>query len=114
MLIPYPHITLDPAVHGGRPCIGSTGIRVTEVATVSEDGRSALKIQEYFQSHNLTLAEIYSALAYFEDNREELALVQAEEKRLSDAAERDRLERIRRFYLGESEEKPGPKPPPDR
>ena len=42
----YPHITSDPAVHEGRPCISGTQIRVTDVATAIDEGKSAVELPE--------------------------------------------------------------------
>lgn len=97
----YPHITLDPAVCGGRACVEATGIRVTEVAAAAE-GRSMPDLQEFFHARAaLSLGELYAALGYYEDHKPELLVALAEDKRVSDVAERERLDKIKRFYLGQ-------------
>ena len=100
----YPHITSDPAVHEGRPCISGTQIKVTDVASAVEEGKKALELPEYFRGtpHPLSMGEIYSALAYFSDNHEELSRVQAADKVVADAADKARLQKIKDFYLGNS------------
>ena len=102
MITNYPHITSDPAVHEGRPCITGTQIRVTDVATALEEGKSAPELPEYFRGtpHPLSMGEIYAALAYFNDNHEELARVQAADKVLAEEADKARLQKIKDFYLG--------------
>jgi uncharacterized protein (DUF433 family) len=98
----YPHITTDPAVHEGRPCISGTQIKVTDVASAVEEGKKALELPEYFRGtpQPLTMGEIYAALAYYSDNEAELARVQAADKIVSDKAEHTRLEKIKDYYLG--------------
>ena len=98
----YPHITSDPAVLEGRPCISGTQIRVTDVAAAVVEGKVALELPEYFRGtpHPLSMGEIYSALAYFSDNQVEMARVQVADKVVADKAEHIRLEKIKDFYLG--------------
>jgi uncharacterized protein (DUF433 family) len=98
----YPHISSDPGVREGRPCITGTEIRVTDVATALDEGKTAPELPEYFREtpKPLTMGEIYSALAYYSDNQVELARVQAADKVVTDKAEYERLEKIKDFYLG--------------
>ena len=102
MITNYPHITTDPAVHEGRPCISGTQIKVTDVASAVEEGKQAPELPEYFRGtpHPLSMGEIYAALAYYSDNEAELARVQAADKVVSDKAEHTRLEKIKDYYLG--------------
>jgi uncharacterized protein (DUF433 family) len=76
-------IASDPAVRGGRPCIAGTGIRVMDLA--------AAKVFHYqtpddlATAYDLSLAQVYAALAYYYDHkaeidtdiREQSALIQA-------------------------------------
>lgn len=98
----YPHITSDPTVLEGRPCISGTQIRVTDVAAALEEGKAALELPEYFRGapHPLSMGEIYAAQAYYSDNKAELARVQAADKVVTDKAEHIRLEKIKDYYLG--------------
>jgi uncharacterized protein (DUF433 family) len=96
----FPHITIDPQISAGRPCVAETGVKVTEVAAALEAGRSVYDLQGFFKSRPLTLGEIYSALAYYQDNKDELARVQADDQRIVDETEKARLEKIKRYYLG--------------
>ena len=102
----YPHISNDPAVNGGRATITGTVTRVTAVADAIEAGRKPADLMARFANRELTLAEIYSALAYYNDNMSELAEVDAEDKRVAGALEHERLEHIKRYYLGLEESLP--------
>lgn len=67
----YAHITRTPGICGGRPRIDGHRIRVQDVAVEHE--RQALSPEEICHQHpGLTLAEVYSALAYFHDYRDEI------------------------------------------
>jgi uncharacterized protein (DUF433 family) len=73
-----------PGTCGGRIRIDGTRITVHRVATLYKQGLSAEDIAQTY-SH-LTLAQIYTALAYFHDHREEI-----EQELKSDQEEYDRL-----------------------
>jgi uncharacterized protein (DUF433 family) len=67
----YAHITRTPGICGGRPRIDGHRVRVQDVAVEHE--RQALSPEEICHQHpGLTLAEVYSALAYFHDHRDEI------------------------------------------
>jgi uncharacterized protein (DUF433 family) len=66
----YPHITIDPNVCGGLPCIGGRRLRVYDVAAAYElEGLSVEEICAMYPG--LTLAEAHAALTYFYDHRDE-------------------------------------------
>src|SRR5258706_13795964 len=92
----YPHITSDPAVREGGPCITGTEIRVTDVATAVGEGKKAIELPEYFRGtpQPLTMGQVYAALAYFSDNETEMARVQAADKKIADSDESARLQKI--------------------
>ncbi len=65
------HIQCTPGVCGGKPRIAGHRIRVLDVALWHEyQGLSADEIVARFPQ--LTLAEVYSALSYYHDHREEI------------------------------------------
>ena len=68
-----------PEVCGGRLRIDGTRVTVNQIAVLYQQGHNAEDIaQEY---PHLTLAQIYTALAYYHANREEIeADLEAEEK----------------------------------
>ena len=61
-------IVLTPGVCGGKPRINGHRIKVQHVAVWHE--RMGMSADEIVQDHpELTLADVYSALAYYFDNR---------------------------------------------
>jgi uncharacterized protein (DUF433 family) len=67
----YAHITRTPETCGGRPRIEGHRVRVQDIAVEHE--HQALSPEEICQQHpGLTLSEVYSALAYFHDHRDEI------------------------------------------
>lgn len=107
--VEYPHITLDPAVRNGQPCIAGTAIRVTELASAHENGNSPAELQEMFRhpapnseqpARPLTLAEVFAGLAYYHDNVVALDAVRVEDERLADVATKERHAAILKHYLG--------------
>jgi len=67
----HPHITNDPAVCGGSPCITGTrfSVRVI-VGYILHQGLTPEALQADFP--HLSLAAIYDALSYYYDHREEI------------------------------------------
>jgi uncharacterized protein (DUF433 family) len=65
------HITKTPGICGGRACIAGHRIRVQDIVVWHEmRGYSADEIVDLFPG--ITLADVYAALAYYFDNREEI------------------------------------------
>jgi uncharacterized protein (DUF433 family) len=64
------HIELTPGVCGGRARIAAHRIRVQDVVLWTEQGRSPDEIVAEFPQ--LSLADVYAALAYYHDHREEI------------------------------------------
>lgn len=65
------HIEVHPDVCGGKPCVTGTRIRVWDVHVWHElYGWSVVDIIAQFPQ--LTLADVYAALAYYHDHREEI------------------------------------------
>jgi uncharacterized protein (DUF433 family) len=66
-----PHITKTPGVCGGRACIAGHRIRVLDIVVWHEKrGYSPDEIVDMFPG--ITLADVYAALAYYFDNRDEI------------------------------------------
>lgn len=77
------HIDRDPARCGGKPCIAGTRIRVWDVHVWHElRGWSPAEIIAQFPQ--LTLADIYAALADYHDHREEIDREMQEAKDFAD------------------------------
>jgi uncharacterized protein (DUF433 family) len=79
----FPHITTDPEVCHGRPCIAGTRVRVMDIVAANEQGVSPIELQDHFATRPLTLAEVYAALAYFNDHKGEVEADFAEDERLA-------------------------------
>jgi uncharacterized protein (DUF433 family) len=63
------HISSTPGVCGGRPCITGTRIRVQDIYAWHElQGESPDEIVARFPQ--ISLADVYAALAYYWDNRD--------------------------------------------
>lgn len=77
----YAHIVHTPGVLGGEARIEGHRIRVRDVALARDlDGLSPEEIVASVYP-SLTLAQAYSALAYYEDHRDEIDLAAREEHR---------------------------------
>ena len=64
------HIAITPGVLGGKPRIAGHRISVHDIMVWHEEmGQSA---NEIASDYNLTLAEVYAALAYYYDHQEEI------------------------------------------
>lgn len=64
------HIMIEPGVAGGKPHIAGHRITVQNIAIWHERmGKSA---DEICTEYDLQLAEVYAALAYYFDHREEV------------------------------------------
>jgi len=77
----FPHITTDPEVCHGRPCIAGTRVRVMDIVAAHEQGVSPGELQGHFDTRHLTLGEIHAALAYYNDHKDEVEADFAEDAR---------------------------------
>jgi uncharacterized protein (DUF433 family) len=64
------HIEVTPGTCGGKPRIAGHRIRVQDIVLWTEEGRSADEIVAEFSQ--LSLADVYAALAYYHDHREQI------------------------------------------
>lgn len=72
------HIVSKPNICGGKPCIAGTRIRVQDVYVWHElQGLSADEIVSRFP--HLTMADVYAALSYYWDHRDEIQRQMQEE-----------------------------------
>ncbi len=67
---PRRHIESVPGRCGGRPCIVGHRIRVQDIAEWFAEGQSPEAIVRRFPQ--LTLVDVYAALAYYFDHRDEM------------------------------------------
>jgi uncharacterized protein (DUF433 family) len=74
----HPHIVRREGVCGGEPVIDGLRVTVRHVVTLHRHGETILEIAEAL---GLTEAQVFHALSYFFDHREEiLALIAQEEQ----------------------------------
>ncbi len=64
------HITVSPDVTGGKPRIAGHRITVQNVVIWHE--RMGLSADEIASNYGLSLADVYAALAYYYDHRQEI------------------------------------------
>lgn len=76
----------SPGMCGGRLRIEGTRITVNQIVTLYKQGYNAEEIADQYR--HLTLAQVYTALAYYHANREEV-----EAEMTSEREEAERLER---------------------
>jgi len=88
----YPHITKNPEICSGRACVAGTRVRVMDIVALSSSGASAEEIVREFPSLKTT-TDVYAALVYYADHKDEIEADFAEDQRLAVQAERERLER---------------------
>jgi uncharacterized protein (DUF433 family) len=65
-----PYIEVTAGTCGGKPRIAGHRIRVQDIALWTEEGRSADEIVADFPQ--LSLSDVYAALAYYHDHREQI------------------------------------------
>ena len=85
----YPHIEKTPGVCGGKPCIEGTRIRVLDIVGLHLRG---LKPEDMLDTYaqRLTLAQVYSALAYYHDHKAEIEAEIREDRKAAARIDRDR------------------------
>ena len=73
------HIEVTPEVCGGRPRLAGRRITVQHIAVQHE--RLGRSVDEIASEHDLTLADVYAALAYYHDHRAEVdAAIRADDE----------------------------------
>ena len=69
-IVPDSMLVKTPGVCGGRIRIGGTRITVHRIATLYKQGQTAEDIAQTYP--HLSLGQVYTALAYYHSNREEI------------------------------------------
>ncbi len=72
------HIVQDPAITGGKPHIVGTRITVPHIVIWHE--RMGLHPDEIATSYDISLADVYAALAYYHDNRPQIDQMMREDE----------------------------------
>ena len=70
------HIEVTPGVAGGRPRIAGRRITVQDIAVWHE--WMGTSVDQIATEYNLQISDVYAALAYYHDHREEIDLVRRE------------------------------------
>lgn len=74
-------IATNPQVRGGRPCIAGTSIEVSVVAIAKiVHGQSA---EEIAADYDLSLPQVYAALAYYYEHKDEVDTTILERRKLA-------------------------------
>lgn len=68
----YRYIVKNPGTVGGQPRVDGTRIRVSDIVARQRDGLTPQQIASKDCYPSLSLAQVYSALAYYEDHRDEI------------------------------------------
>ena len=93
------HIEITPGVCGGKPRIAGHRIRVQDIAVWHEyQGLSPDEIVAQFPQ--ITVADVYAALTYYHDHREEIRRQMDEAEELAGRLIRDNPPRLPRKPTG--------------
>jgi len=90
--IGYPHITKNHGVCSGRACVSGTRVRVMDIVSLHNAGLGPDEIVREYPTLEGTVG-VYAALVYHADHKGEIESDFAEDRRLADESERQRLER---------------------
>lgn len=85
----YPHITKDPGVCSGRPCIEGTRVRVVDILALHDAGQSVEQIVTEFPTLSGP-ADVYAALLYYHDHKNEIEADLKEDEALAAEYEHER------------------------
>lgn len=92
------HITITPGVAGGKPRISGRRITVQDIVFWHE--RLAISADEIATEYGLSLADIYAALAYYYDHREEIGRAIAGDEAFVAALRQGIPSKLRERYVG--------------
>jgi uncharacterized protein (DUF433 family) len=93
----FEYIVKEPDYCGGKAAIGTTRVRVNNVAFLHKEGRTIDEIRTEYPT--LTRSQIYAALARYHDHRDEIEAELAEDEGWDDD-EDEHLETVRRGASG--------------
>ena len=77
----HPHIVRLEGVCGGEPVVDGLRVTVRHVATLHQRGETTAEIAEAL---GLTEAQVFHALSYFFDHRDEITALMAQEEQAHD------------------------------
>lgn len=91
----YPHITKDPAVCGGSACVEGTRIRVIDIVAAYKGGKGPEEILNEYTTLK-DASDVFAALVYYHDHKDEIEKDIAEGEHLEQQAERERVDLLKR------------------
>ncbi len=94
----YEHIVKEPGYCGGKATIGSTRVRVNNVVFFHKRGETPEGILEHYP--DLTLAQVYMALAYYCDHQQEIETELAADEDWAEEHERRKSDYLARGDAG--------------
>ncbi|HRQ38237.1 MAG TPA: DUF433 domain-containing protein [Chloroflexota bacterium] len=74
-------ITTNPQVRNGRPCIAGTSLEVAVIATARVVGGQ--EPEEIAADYELSLPEVYAALAYYYEHKKEIDVTIQQRRQLA-------------------------------
>jgi len=86
------HIEITPGVCGGKPRIAGHRITVQNIAIWH--CRLAMSVEEIAAEYNLGLADIYAALAYYHDHREQIDDTIEQERQFVEEMQRNSTSKV--------------------
>ena len=87
--VTYAHVVSTPSLFQGEPHIDGLRIRVRDIVLARDEGGCTPEEIAGTIYPDLTLAQVYSALAYFEDHRPEIEQAAEREQDAIEAFRRD-------------------------
>jgi uncharacterized protein (DUF433 family) len=90
----YSHITKTPDVRGGKACIDNTRITVADIVALLTAGKTPDEMLVAYPS--LNKAQIYAAISYYYENRDEIEAVFAQDEAAEAEHERRQAEHFAR------------------
>jgi len=86
----FEYIVKEPDYCSGKAAIGTTRVRVNNVVFLHKEGKTIDEIRVEYPS--LTHAQIYAALAYYHDHKDEIEAELAEDEGWDEEHERHRAD----------------------
>ncbi len=90
----YSHITTKAKIRCGKPCPETTRVAVEDIVFYFHRGYAVERIQEEFPQ--LNLAQVYAALSYYHDRKDEIDAASQEKKGTTEKLERQWQEYVDR------------------
>ncbi len=81
------HISVNPAVRGGKPAIAGTRLTVADIALLHL--KLGMALEEIAAKYSLTLADVHAAMTYYYDHRSEIDRSISEDAAFEEAFQRN-------------------------